>query len=84
MNEPVCPNEKAILKRARDLGIIKPRIRYDVLGGWEILGKGRGNGGRGRDGWPRIWRVVEKMGINFGCGNGDQHQIDPTKFDPNK
>ena len=31
--------------------------------------------GRGRDGWPTIWGVVEEMGISGGCGNTGQHQV---------
>lgn len=26
-------------------------------------------------GWPAIWRIVEKLGIGYGCGNSHQHQI---------
>ena len=31
--------------------------------------------GRGRDGWPTIWGVVEEMGISGGVGNTGQHQV---------
>ena len=31
--------------------------------------------GRGRDGWPTIWGVVNEMGISGGAGNTGQHQI---------
>ena len=31
--------------------------------------------GRGRDGWPTIWGVVEEMGISGGAGNTGQHQV---------
>ena len=31
--------------------------------------------GRGRDGWPAIWGVVNEMGISGGAGNAGQHQI---------
>lgn len=31
--------------------------------------------GRGSDGWPAIWGVVNEMGISGGAGNGGQHQV---------
>lgn len=31
--------------------------------------------GRGRDGWPTIWGIVEEMGISGGAGNSGQHQV---------
>ena len=31
--------------------------------------------GRGRDGWPTIWGVVNEMGISGGAGNTGQHQV---------
>ena len=31
--------------------------------------------GKGRDGWPTIWGVVEEMDISGGSGNTGQHQI---------
>ena len=31
--------------------------------------------GRGRDGWPTIWGVVNEMGISGGAGNAGQHQV---------
>ena len=30
---------------------------------------------KGKDGWPTIWSVVNKLGISGGCGNSGQHQI---------
>ena len=31
--------------------------------------------GRGRDGWPTIWGVVNEMDISGGAGNTGQHQV---------
>ena len=31
--------------------------------------------GRGSDGWPTIWGVVNEMNISGGAGNTGQHQI---------
>lgn len=35
---------------------------------------------KGRDstssGWPAVWRIVEKLGGNAGCGNSHQRQLD--------
>jgi hypothetical protein len=30
---------------------------------------------RGTDKWPLTWSIVRDLGIDFGCGNGGQHQI---------
>jgi hypothetical protein len=31
-------------------------------------------------GWPSIWRIVDRLKINGGCGNSHQHQIDTSKL----
>jgi len=35
-----------------------------------------------KEGWPKIWGIVEKLGIWNGCGNGQQTQIKPDKLTP--
>jgi len=27
------------------------------------------------NGWPLIWKVCEQVGVGWGCGNHNQHQI---------
>jgi hypothetical protein len=36
--------------------------------------------GNSENGWPKIWEIVEKMGIGGGCGNSDQHQSDNSNL----
>jgi len=31
---------------------------------------------------PKIWEIVEKLGLWNGCGNGQQAQIKPNKLTP--
>jgi len=32
------------------------------------------------NGSPAIWRIVERMGISGGCGNGHQHQVNDARL----
>jgi len=43
----------------------------------EILGDGSGI-----NGWPKVWKLADKMGINAGCGNSNQYQIHFIYFSP--
>jgi hypothetical protein len=36
--------------------------------------------GRGKDGWPKIWRACEDAGVGVGAGNTDQHQVDASRL----
>jgi len=31
--------------------------------------------------WPAIWNIVKELKINYGCGNGHQHQIAYNSLD---
>lgn len=36
--------------------------------------------GDDKNGWPKIWGVVESLGIGGGCGNSGQHQISGESY----
>lgn len=71
------PNIAGIIRDARRMGLKKPRVQKDKYGLWELVGEGTDRGG-----WPRAWRVAEKLGMGGLCGNHNQHYINPDNYQP--
>ena len=73
--QPPCPYGDAILHYANERGVVGARLEYHPSYGWEMYGDGDRI-----DGWPRVWSIVEELGIGHGCGWTDSHQIKPENF----
>ena len=39
-------------------------------GGLWLVGEGKG-----KDDWPLVWEIARELGISWGCGNHNKHQI---------
>ncbi len=77
---PACPNGKAILAYALQLGVKNPELQYHGLYGWKLHGTGKSR--RSGDAGPRplIWQVAEDCNLLTGGGSADQIQIAPLNF----
>ena len=61
--------QQFVLDYARKQGLINPTIIHSELYGYELRGEGR----CGK--WPLVWQIAEKLGISWGCGGSNYHQI---------
>ena len=52
----------------------KQSVKYAV-GEPDLKTKMKGTDKKGGDGWPGIWRIIEKLGGGAGCGNSNQKQL---------
>lgn len=59
------------------VGIGRP---HELLNNQKFPGSTRGSiftphAARDSNGWPAAWKIAERTGIGYGCGNTGQHQI---------
>lgn len=68
-----CPNEKLILDYCKKRKLRKAELKGKGWAGWELYGEGR------EDGWPKVWKIVEELGMAYGCGWWNGRQCNPEK-----